>query len=427
MPLPSHGDEAEMRALEPLCAPHSSAAERAVTELAEQPLARRKSYLLNAVIWGLPNIVRCALEAKTSADTSMEEGEAHWPVLVVAAEHGRTESLRALLHGGANHRLADSDGFTALAAAAYRGHLDCLLLLLLAGADPNCVDRAGNTPLLEAIARKHVACAQALLPSTDLLCANRLGRTALHVAVASSSAECFQLVLPHVMNVDVRTVPGCHANGEPIPSFNETALHFACLSGEKEMAKALLKRGASRMVMDNVGRTPLHHAAQEGHLACASLLTIKMSIDEVNAIDENGVTPLHMAAKNGHVKLCGALLEAGARLDLKTTSVGDTPLAVAQHYQPSNGALHALLSGNAAAPPAAVCRHCGQAENATARLLRSCGACFGARGLCGASAWPGQRQSKECQARKAERERATRVGRVPSCRPRERPLLAPHA
>ena len=135
-----------------------------------------------------------------------------------------------------------------------------------------------------------------------------------------------------------------------------------------------------------------------------------MTPDEVDAVAVNGGTALHVAAHEGHGKVCGFLLEAGARLDLKT-SRGNTPLMYAQQFQPTNAALHALLSGAGPAQlPGTVCDHCGKtAAQASVSSLKGCAQCHDARycgAACGAAAWPGHK--KACKARAKEREEAAK-------------------
>ena len=144
-----------------------------------------------------------------------------------------------------------------------------------------------------------------------------------------------------------------------------------------------------------------------------------MTPAEVDAGDRNGVAALHLAAFGGSEKVCGVLIQAGARLDAKST-LGYTPLMVAQQKHPNNAALHALLSGAGPAHlPGTVCDHCGKtAEQASGPFLKTCGACHGMRycgTACSAAAWPGHKAA--CKARVKEREEATKVVLV------ERPAL----
>ena len=175
------------------------------------------------------------------------------------------------------------------------------------------------------------------------------------------------------------------------------------------MAKALLSRGASRMARDSLGCIPLHYAALAGHLRCVIALVgradnIKMSPDEVNAAEVKGSTPLHYAAQNGQEKICGLLLEAGALLGAKTEA-GHTPLMVAQHFQPNNAALLALLSGQGPALlPGTNCDHCGKTPaQASVPYLKTCDECQSVRycsAACSAAAWRGHKAA--CRARVAE-------------------------
>ena len=245
-----------MRELEPKCAsPHSSDSKRTVAQLSELSVESKEGFLRHAVHWGLSNLVRCALEAKISANT--RSGSAvDRPVLVAAALDGHILIMKQLLEAGADHSLTDGKGFTALNASANTGHLECIQLLLAAGADANKAESGGGaTPLLTAIGRKHTDCVRALLPVSDLLCTNTQGRNAFHVCVNTANEECFYLLLPLMSDVDVLTLPAGRVmdeHGQGLStSFDETALHLACQKGQQQMAKALLKRGANRMARDN--------------------------------------------------------------------------------------------------------------------------------------------------------------------------------
>ena len=169
------------------------------------------------------------------------------------------------------------------------------------------------------------------------------------------------------------------------------------------------------MAKDSLQRTPLHWAAQGGHLACVVLLVgqkgrYKMTPADVNAATPEGVTPLHLAAKNGHEKICGVLLEAGARLDVKTAD-GRSPLILALRHHPTNAALLALLSGRGTTqPPGTVCDHCGKtAAQASVKNLKGCEQCQAVR-YCGAACQTAalKGHKKACRARAAELEAATK-------------------
>ena len=417
--LPAGNNEAGMRALDAKCEDrHAHASTRTVVQLSKLPLAVKKAYMNNSCVLDLPHLVRCLIEAELSADARVGT-EFNEPALLIAARNGSARALKALLSGGANNALTDERFFTPLHEAAFTGQIACLQLLLNAGAKTTAVEFLGNSPLMLTVAHDHVDCARALLPVSDLSLTNRTGRTALHLCATSASDECFLLLLPHYGDVDVRTVPGVNPDGSPVASgFNVTPLHSACAMGQHEMAKALLRRGASRMARNSLGWTPLHVAALEGHLRCVIVLVgradnVKMTSAEVNVADAVGATPLHYAAQMGRDKICGLLLEAGARLDAEATS-GHTSLMVAQECQPDNASLLALLSGQGPALlPGTNCDHCGKTPaQASVPYLKTCGECQSVRycgAACSAAAWRGHKAA--CRARVAEVEAKTR-GRI---------------
>jgi ankyrin repeat protein len=409
--LPSFDSEAGMRALDAKCenrnAPDST---RTVVQLSKLPLATQKSYMNNSAVWDLPHLIRCLLEAGLSADVRCASGNA--TALQVAAGWGRARALRALLTGGANHALVDDQSITVvpLFDASQSGRSDCVQLLLDAGADANAVSVLGNTPLIIAVAKNHAECVRLLLRRSDLGITNYMGRTVLHVCVTTASEECFALLLPHYADVDVRTVQGVDEKGAPLEeAFDVTPLHLACDFGQHEMAKALLRRGASRLARDSDGRTPLHDAAFSGNLRCVILLlgradNFKMTPAEVNTACEIGATALYLGAEKGNEKICGLLIEAGARLDVRTAS-GHIPLMIAQHNHPANAALHALLSGQGPSHvPGTVCDRCGKSPaQASVQYLKTCSACQSVRycgAACSVAAWQGHKAA--CKARVAE-------------------------
>lgn len=92
-------------------------------------------------------------------------------------------------------------------------------------------------------------------------------------------------------------------------TFEWTALAYTALVGNEEVARMLLLHGAS--TQDGFEEsTPLHYAAQQGHMSVACLLLEHAA--RVDALDEEIRTPLHRAASQGHEDMALLLLDHGA-------------------------------------------------------------------------------------------------------------------
>ncbi|XP_046983107.1 ankyrin repeat domain-containing protein 65-like [Schistocerca americana] len=104
--------------------------------------------------------------------------------LVLAAEQGAVEELRALIAAGADVRAWDEWGCTALHWAAWRGDVEAARLLVGAGAAVDARDSfIGWTPLHHAAHNGHAEVADALLDAgADRVVTDAQGRTALDFA-----------------------------------------------------------------------------------------------------------------------------------------------------------------------------------------------------------------------------------------------------
>eukprot|EP00798_Chlamydomonas_sp_ICE-L_P029755 gene29755-biopygen4378 len=124
---------------------------------------------------------------------------------------------------------------------------------------------------------------------------------------------------------------------------SETPLHWAAQKGHVQCVRALLARGAVVDPKTVSGSTPLHKAAWRGHVEC-----IKALLDngaDINSQCHDGWTPLHCAAGNGNIRGIQALLVNGAELDTQD-KFGNSPL----HYAALDGrveCIKALLESGA--------------------------------------------------------------------------------
>ena len=129
-----------------------------------------------------------------------------------------------------------------------------------------------------------------------------------------------------------------------------TPLHFAAQNGHLEVVRLLLERGANVNAQNTdelwwrERRTPLHFAAQNGHLDVVRLLLERGANVNAETSGVAGWTPLHFAAQNGHLEVVRVLLERGANVNAQTTLFWEdadarrTPL----HYATKNGHLEVV-------------------------------------------------------------------------------------
>ena len=199
--------------------------------------------------------------------------------------------------------------------------------------------------------------------------------------------------------------------GDPDRPYNQTSLHLACQGGYHAMIKALLAAGASRTAHNSNSFSCLHYAAQDGHLACVTLLigrpdNQKMSAAEIDARANQGQSAHYLAAANGHHYCCAALLAAGAD-PAAVMPDGETALDVAKQYHPGNQELIELLECRGGGPAPLLCAGCGASD----KRLRACSACGSASfcsAACLAQAWTTGTHKAECQRIQAANEEETR-------------------
>lgn len=107
-----------------------------------------------------------------------------------------------------------------------------------------------------------------------------------------------------------------------------TALHWAAMNGDVDLAQMLIVAGANVKATTRLGSyTPLYLASQQGHGAIIQAL-IKAGGD-VKAGTPNGTTPLMVAAASGELDAVKALVDGGSDVNAKDGVRLQTPLMYA--------------------------------------------------------------------------------------------------
>ncbi len=229
--------------------------------------------------------------------------------LMVAANNGHTETVKALLGGGANPNVADKDGWTALIVAAGNGHTEIAKALLGGGASPNAAEKDGWTALMWAANKGHAEVAKALLGGgANPNAADKDGVTALIRAANNGHTEIAKALLGGGAN------PNAADNGGGV-LLRDTALMRAASNGHTEIVKLLLSAGASTNRQNELRDTALMLAAIERHAEIVKLLLSAGAI--TNQQNKNDWTALYMAAQREHPDIAELLLSCGANPNLK--------------------------------------------------------------------------------------------------------------
>ena len=107
-----------------------------------------------------------------------------------------------------------------------------------------------------------------------------------------------------------------------------TALHYAALNGDAELAQMLLYAGANAGAKTRIGGyTPLHLAAQVGNSNVIAPLVASGA--QVSVLTATGATALMHAAHSGNADAVRMLIENGADPNVKETANGQTALMFA--------------------------------------------------------------------------------------------------
>jgi ankyrin repeat protein len=213
-----------------------------------------------AVRNGISEGVKASLAVGMSPTCETEDMA--WTPLWVAACTGNLDITEILLNAGANVNATTRDGRTAVQEAAKIGATDIVELLIKRGADLEISpSKHADTPLISAAAKGHTATVKALLTAgANIRAAQSGGWTALHYALLNKNSEMACMILEYSPDTNASTMGGTRA------------LHLAALAGMTSVASLLLDMGAEEDAVDSGGLTALRVAVQAGELEMVKLL-----------------------------------------------------------------------------------------------------------------------------------------------------------
>lgn len=123
-----------------------------------------------------------------------------------------------------------------------------------------------------------------------------------------------------------------------------TALHWAAIKGDAELAQMLIYAGANVRATTRLGAyTPLYLAARGGHPAVVAALLAAGA--DAKARTSNGTTPLMIAAAAGDTRSITSLIENGAEINATDTAKGETPLMFAAGFNRTDAVKLLLARG----------------------------------------------------------------------------------
>ncbi|HYU78421.1 MAG TPA: ankyrin repeat domain-containing protein [Vicinamibacterales bacterium] len=274
--------------------------------------------------------------------------------LLLAAREGLTETVLALLDGGADiNQLSAADHTSPLLMAAINGHFDLAMELLKHGADVGVASDAGATPLygvlnmqwapksrhpqpadymqqqvgylelvetlLKAGADPDARLTKSLWYTTynrDLLGVDRTGATPFWLAAYTLDLPAMRLLLKYGADPNIRTakVPERYEEGGPDFTGPDVSGLPPIPFGGPAVAAIHAATGVG-YGLGFAGNT--HRHVPDGWLPAVKFLVEELGAD-VNARDHNGYTPLHHAASRGDNELIRYLVSKGA--DVKAVS-----------------------------------------------------------------------------------------------------------
>ncbi|XP_059488485.1 uncharacterized protein LOC132204174 isoform X2 [Neocloeon triangulifer] len=250
-----------------------------------------------------------------------------------AAQKGHLAVAKFLLSKGADVNALDVDNDTPLTLAARFSNEEMCRYLVDSGAHLTAVDKDGDDAL-------HLASMNGKLDNVQYLLGlngfgvekkGKQGKTALHWAAQKGHIAVTKFLLSKGADVNVRN------------DDNDTPLTLAARFSNEEMCRLLVDSGANLSAVDNDGNDALHLACLDGKLDNVQYL-VGLNGFSVGKKGKQGKTALHLAAQNGHIALAEFLLSKEADVNTRD-DIYETPLTVAIKYSSKEMSLFLVNNG----------------------------------------------------------------------------------
>jgi ankyrin repeat protein len=153
--------------------------------------------------------------------------------------------------------------------------------------------------------------------------------TPLHLLAENGHSKAIEAILIHMGKNGLNKMRKIIYT--PDESFGRcTPFQTAISNGYLDVTKVFLEKGADAKAANKYGNTPLHWAAEKGHLDVVKYLVEEKGAD-IKAAANNGNTPLYRAARYGNLDVVKYLVEKGANVEA-ADKYGDTSLHWAARF-----------------------------------------------------------------------------------------------
>ncbi|KAF5962343.1 Het6 heterokaryon incompatibility protein [Fusarium bulbicola] len=304
--------------------------------------------LIHAACYGgQTEVVKSLLGKITNINGGQVEIENETP-LIAACREGHLDTVNLLLENMADANFSDNDGWTPLHWACLRNKGRVVeRLLQVDGLNINAIEKNENwTPLNLAARKRHVSILSQLLEQdADLYITDSMNWTPLMTATQMEHLEIVKIILG-------KKTGWRDGYLEILDELNKTPLHVASEQGSCGIASELINAGADCDAIwlngddgpdlpYGPGWTPLHLACFYRQQEIVSLLLPEIQLPgvEVDVEAVNRRTPLHLASLNGNEIIAQLLLQRKADVNAADDR-GCTPLHLASGYGP--GWIHSI-------------------------------------------------------------------------------------